>query len=76
MLYASISQKKIALDARPTSRESKPVTVQSKRTRHYKGMPCYVTQIVVPIEFVRALRLKKGQELDYETYDNRIIISQ
>lgn len=48
------------------------------------GMPCFVTEIILPIEFVRELDLKKGEELDlkkgeeldFEIYEKIIKITR
>ena len=75
-LFARTRKYSILLDTRPASKESIQITVRSKRTRWYKGQPYYTTQIVVPIEIIRELELKKGQELTFQTQDKTIVITQ
>ena len=68
---------RIALEtAHPTNTHAVETSIRIKRTRTYKGMPCFVTQIIVPMNIVRALHLKKGQQMNFQMYNNTIIISQ
>ena len=75
-LFVRTRKHTILLNTRPASKESIQVIIRSKRTRYYKGQPCYTTQIVLPIEVIRKLDLKKGQELTFHTQNNTIAITQ
>lgn len=71
-LYARLAGRRILLQKGPAGR---PVRARCRQTRFYNGMPCFVTEIILPIEFIRELKLQKGQELDFETHDEIITIS-
>ena len=57
------------------STESTPITIQSRKTRKYRGQQYYTTDILIPIQFIRDLNLKKGDNLDVTTSYNTIIIT-
>ena len=75
ILHAMRVKSQMILKTTPST-ESKPVTIQSRKTRKYRGQQYYTTDILIPIQFIREFNFKKGDNLDVTTSYNTIIITK
>lgn len=74
VLHASISRDRKCITVQQTPHaDSRPMKARLRLTRHYQGIPCFVTEIILPIEFVRELNFEKGQNIDFTIHTDNTI---
>lgn len=71
-LYATMTKERIFLHQDKVT-DSKSMRVRQRRTRYYRGVPCYVIEIILPVEFIRLLDMQKGQTLLFTIHTDSTI---